>query len=540
MTIQGGALWGHVYRTLVDEQDGILVNGGRCPSVGVSGFILGGGIGPFSRQYGMAIDCLNEVTIVTVDGEVYNLTPEDDPDSEEGRYPMTISSYPNRISSRVSFLDHKNEILCVFGYLPHGTTVEKDLLTRSYYLGQLFWALCGAGGGNFGVVVQIKMAVHTLNEDSKGEKNTQIVAGRHTWFPSIDRARRGFFGFGKRTDETGLLATMNHFYTTDWPEQMTIDTSWFSDLQVQNGDIAIRFLAYFDGTQDQFNKLINKGVLNADLSKQLTRRALAEDSTRFLHETLFAQWDEETKRSTPANSSFRVFHSFCFMNKPSEISKITAIIKEELEAFKVLFAGENSGLCQVSFIHAGGQTTRRKPYHTAFRWRQTVFHTYIMVQWTDKWLERDMRGFADKFKNRLRQFSLAGKAAFINFPDSSLHTDDHMKAYYGFNSEKLQQVKRLWDKDNFFKWDHGIDVAEKNDQGAVLQAEASLQMKELQLSDAEEEEGPDELTDLHTTMRWEERSTAAAAPLLTLGYEPMGVKSFLYSGNSFGGPPGLF
>lgn len=383
------------------------------------------------------------------------------------------------------------------------------------------------------------MAVHTLTEDKKGEPNTQVVAGRHTWFPSIDRTRRGFFGFGKRTDETGLLATMNHFYTTHWPDQMTIDTSWFSDLQIQNGDIAIRFLAYFDGTQEQFNKLINKGILNADLSKQLTRRALAENSSRFLHETLFAQWDEETKRSTPANSNFRVFHSFCFKNDPHEIPKITAIIKEELEAFKVLFAGENSGLCQVSFIHAGGQTTQRSRVATAFRWRETIFHTYIMIQWTDKWLERDMRGFADKFKNRLRQFSLLGRAAFINFPDSSLHKDDHMNAYYGNNRYKLEQVKLMWDKDNFFKWDHGIDAAEKDDQATVDDADFTREVDDLQLSDAKEE-NPDELTDLQTTMRWEERSTAAAAPLLTLGYEPMGVKRFLYSGNTFGGPPALF
>lgn len=95
MTIEGGALWGNVYRTLVDQEDGIFVNGGRCPSVGVSGFVLGGGIGPFSRQYGMAVDSLNEVQIVTVDGELYTLTPEDDPDSEEGRDPKIVPSYPN-------------------------------------------------------------------------------------------------------------------------------------------------------------------------------------------------------------------------------------------------------------------------------------------------------------------------------------------------------------------------------------------------------------------------------------------------------------
>lgn len=105
MTIQGGALWGHVYRTLIDEEDGNMVNGGRCPSVGVSGFILGGGIGPFSRQYGMAVDCLKEVTIVTADGEVYVIKPEDNQEEEEGRYLQIILLSP-KSSAKVSFREH--------------------------------------------------------------------------------------------------------------------------------------------------------------------------------------------------------------------------------------------------------------------------------------------------------------------------------------------------------------------------------------------------------------------------------------------------
>lgn len=93
MTIQGGALWGNVYRTLVDEGEGIMVNGGRCPSVGVSGFMLGGGIGPFSRSYGMAVDNLIEVTIVTADGELYVVRRDDDQDSENGEYLEMTSSF---------------------------------------------------------------------------------------------------------------------------------------------------------------------------------------------------------------------------------------------------------------------------------------------------------------------------------------------------------------------------------------------------------------------------------------------------------------
>lgn len=397
----------------------------------------------------------------------------------------------------------------------------------------LFWALAGAGGGNFGVVVEVKIGVHKLHDGG-----TEIVAGRHTWFPTIDRSREGILkliaGRPRPDESTGLLATMNHFYTTNWPDQMTIDTSWFSDLEIQNGDLAVRFLAYYDGAQEDFDKLVRKGVLNAELQKQLTRRALPEQSSRFLHETLFAQWDEETKRSTPANSSFRVFHSFCFTSDRNDITKITAIVKEELESFKRLFAGEPSGLCQVSFIHAGGQTTKRERWATAFRWRETVFHTYIMVQWKDKWLERDMRGFAQKFKHRLRQYSISGGAAFINFPDSSLPASDHLKVYYGNNREKLQQVKLMWDEHNFFKWDQGIDVAKRKGQDALTKADLSAGVPEGELSDGEEE-GPDQQTDMAATMRWESRGSTAAAPLLTSAFEALDLE---YGDNGSADRPG--
>ncbi|KAG8162692.1 hypothetical protein KVR01_007170 [Diaporthe batatas] len=485
MTIQGGALWGNVYRVLVDSEDGYMVNGGRCPTVGVSGFLLGGGIGPFSRQYGLGCDNVLEMTVAAADGEIYIVTPADDPDSEEG---------------------------------------------------QLFWALCGAGGANFGVVCEIKIQVFRLGDRDPNENPelNQIVAGRHTWFPTIDRISglAGFFGAlaprADTSDGTGLLATMNQFYTTAWPKQMTIDSSWYSDLAVRNGDIAVRFLTYFDGDQKQFDKLINKNILNMELSKQLQRRSLAENSSRFLHETLFAQWDEEVKRSTPASSSFRIFHSFCFTNKLEDITKITAIIKEELEAFKNVFAGEEYGLCQCTWIHSGGQMSARARDETAFRWRDTAYHVYIQVQWRDKWMERDMRGFAHKFKNRLRPFSIAGKASFVNFPDASIPKVDVPKAYYGNNRDRLALVKRLWDPNNFFDWEQGLIAADNESEDVQARAARSSRTMEDELSDASEGD-PDDMVDKMAAQHWEERATQAYDPLLTVVNDPIQM-NLLYGG----------
>ena len=49
---------------------GVLVPAGSCPSVGIAGLALGGGIGVLARQYGLTCDALEAVQIVIADGRV--------------------------------------------------------------------------------------------------------------------------------------------------------------------------------------------------------------------------------------------------------------------------------------------------------------------------------------------------------------------------------------------------------------------------------------------------------------------------------------
>ena len=53
MTLQAGVLWREVYSVI--ENTGYFIEGGLCPTVGVSGFTLGGGFNWFmSRYFGTA------------------------------------------------------------------------------------------------------------------------------------------------------------------------------------------------------------------------------------------------------------------------------------------------------------------------------------------------------------------------------------------------------------------------------------------------------------------------------------------------------
>jgi hypothetical protein len=94
------------YRTLLNTQ-GKTLPAGSCYSVGAGGHITGGGYGLLSRLHGLTVDHLSAVDIVTWDAK---------------QQQATLRHVSN----------HSTD--------PH----ERDL----------FWALTGAGGGNFGVIVR--------------------------------------------------------------------------------------------------------------------------------------------------------------------------------------------------------------------------------------------------------------------------------------------------------------------------------------------------------------------------------------------------
>jgi len=105
LTVQGGATLGDIYSSTFEQSKGIYsVVGASCPALGV-GQMLGGGIGSLTRMFGLACDQLLGLTMVQYDGQILKVTPTDNPD--------------------------------------------------------LFWASCGGGGGNFGVVSEY--VIKTVN-----------------------------------------------------------------------------------------------------------------------------------------------------------------------------------------------------------------------------------------------------------------------------------------------------------------------------------------------------------------------------------------
>jgi hypothetical protein len=78
VTVGAGVTNGDLHPLL--EQHGMFVPTGRCPSVGVAGLVLGGGIGFSDKMFGLTCDRLVATTVVLANGEVVRAAEDCHPD----------------------------------------------------------------------------------------------------------------------------------------------------------------------------------------------------------------------------------------------------------------------------------------------------------------------------------------------------------------------------------------------------------------------------------------------------------------------------
>ncbi|KAF8462762.1 hypothetical protein BDZ91DRAFT_733884 [Kalaharituber pfeilii] len=429
MILQGGALWGDAYKYLIDHNHNRhIVIGGRCSSVGASGFILGVGLSPFTRSYGMGMDQLKEVTMITAEG--YQVKVNDNGELS-GDFPAERFSPDN----------------------------GKDLL----------WALRGGGGGNFGIVIEMKIKVRKLN-DAAGK----VVAGKFALAPG---------------DE--LNEVVKSLYLFPWSSQLpelNVDTMWICEPYTTRVPFVTKFTFYYNGTFDNFKAKIRDSTFDTRLKNLFIERAVEENITQFLRERLPEHWAEEERRYCPVNKTYKLHSSFIFRNDEQTISAVTLAIKRCLEKFNKKFSLETAALFDVTMIHGSGRASVDK---TAFPWREGVYFGYIYLQWVDESLNRAMVAF---YKESIKEFyphSIDKKAAFINFTDRSLthrelkverdYQHGWYEAYYKDkdNWKRLLKVKKLWDPHNLFDFEQGIkepvegygEEAEQDELGPMLFAD---------------------------------------------------------------------
>jgi FAD/FMN-containing dehydrogenase len=130
--VGAGALLIDVYTALARR--GVTIPAGSCPTVGIGGLAMGGGVGLASRTFGTTCDNVAALTIVTADGRALECDERRNPD--------------------------------------------------------LYWACRGGGGGNFGIVTGFTFRTHRVRAGSwflarfAWEDAAEVVARWQRWAPN--------------------------------------------------------------------------------------------------------------------------------------------------------------------------------------------------------------------------------------------------------------------------------------------------------------------------------------------------------------------
>ncbi|MFF4354690.1 FAD-dependent oxidoreductase [Streptomyces sp. NPDC001530] len=357
-----------VYRTLAAK--GVTIPAGSCPTVGVSGLTLGGGHGVVSRAYGLTCDSLTQATLITADGKV-----------------LTANA-----------TDHKD----------------------------LFWALRGAGNGNFGVVTELRFKTHPA---------PQAVSAYMTW-PWAKAA-----AVVKAWQEWG----------PDQPDEI------WSSCHLANaagGTPTVSIAAFSLGTygelQNAVDRLADK-IGSPARSVSLKKRSY-EDSMEVYAGCSSFPTDAQCHLpgSTPGRSPQGALgrETYAARSDFFDRSISTAGVQTLLNQISSVRGGAGS----IALTALGGAINRVAPTSTAFVHRRSRMLAQYIASWQAGTSGTTAQSWLTTAHTAMSRH--ASGAAYQNYTDPTLA--NWRKAYYGDAATRLTTLKNQYDPNRFFTFPQAL------------------------------------------------------------------------------------
>ncbi len=349
-TIGAGARLGGVYAEL--HRHGRTLPAGCGETVGIAGLTLGGGIGLLGRRYGLTCDRLVAARVVLADGRVVDCGPDAEPD--------------------------------------------------------LFWALRGAGGGQFGVVT-------SLTFDTVAEPLTTRFELR--WAPAAT---------------TEVVAAWQDWAPTA-PDELTANLTLVAE----------------PGRADHDVVLFGASMLEDAPTRQLLDAFCSAAAPPL---------GVEVRAATPYSELKRTFADL----DPREDPDVTPRTRSELFEAPMRAATLASLLSafadrppsegrQLTFLAMGGAYGRVPVEATAFAHRHALFSLEHLGSTPSRWVDRSWEiAHAD-----------GSGGVYANFPDPDLV--DWARAYHGGNARRLARIKRAYDPDRLFDFPQCIEPDTQED-----------------------------------------------------------------------------
>ncbi|MEU1426648.1 FAD-dependent oxidoreductase [Nocardia sp. NPDC005746] len=353
--IGAGARLMDVYSALAKA--GRCLPAGSCPTVGIAGLTLGGGLGVLTGKYGLTCDNLISAQVVTADGTVRTASATSEPD--------------------------------------------------------LFWALRGGGGGNFGIVTSFTFKTVAAPQ----------LAVFQVRFPA-----------GSLTEVLGAWQT----FTASAPDE------FWSTLGISAGSPpTCRINGCYVGPESTMNALLDK-LVAATRTQPSNRYSLSKD---YLSAMMYfggcANYSVEQCRPDWNGGGALGRESFTassrVLTKPlADPSRLTALLTGR------------SGM-DVLLDSMSGAPARIGSKDTAFPYRGALATAQIYVGATTP----EARTAVNDVRDGLG--ALTGNTAFVNYIDPGL--SNWATAYYGDNASRLRGIAKHYDPAGVFTFDQSASRA---------------------------------------------------------------------------------
>jgi len=344
--IEAGANLGSVYRVLGEQ--GVTIPAGTESSVGVVGLTLGGGIGMLSRPFGLTCDNLIEIEMVGVSGH-------------EG-----------------------------------ATVIQANRQKNS----DLFWASCGGGGGNFGIVTALTFKLHPIND---------VAIFSITWgWEDFERAFDAWQKWAPYTDER-------------LTSQIELKSKEIGEIVAQGE---------FVGSASELKKLLRP------LRKTGTPRNVWIKEVPYLKAVEFFDIPSGNQPALRKRSG-------SFIERPFPHAAIV-----QMKEFLAKPPNRNTTIWQQSLGGAVGQVA---PNRTAYYYRNALMAQEYNTSWKKPKEEEKNIRWVENVRRALSPYTTGD---YVNFPDRFIK--DWLTAYYGRNVRRLREVKSKYDPLNVFHFPQSI------------------------------------------------------------------------------------
>jgi FAD/FMN-containing dehydrogenase len=338
--VGAGAELGNVDAALAAR--GRMIPAGTCPTVGIAGLAQGGGIGLSGRKFGLTCDNLLQASVVLADGSA--------------------------------------------------------VVADAHHHADLYWALRGGGGGNFGIVTRLVFRTHPASD---------VTTFSLAW---------------PWSDAKQVVQAWQQLA----PHAPDALSSVLNLSAVAGGDASISAAGQFFGSRDALAALLKPlAETGSPTRNTLTPRT-------FLGAVHY--FSGGSGRSTFAAKS-------SIARSPLSSAGIDALL-HQIEARRS--TGTGSGI--VLLDSWGGAINRVAKSATAFVHRDALFSMQYLAYWNAGAAAAPNVAWLRRCYAALRPH--VSTFAYQNYIDPDLPNWQH--AYYGTNLPRLQQIKRKYDPHNVF------------------------------------------------------------------------------------------